>query len=123
MAKAIRYHKQGGPEVLQLDDIPVGEPGQGQVRIKHTAIGVNFVDTYQRSGLYPVSLPSGIGLEAAGKVEAVGEGVTAFQKEDRVAYCTGPRTEPTIQADTATGSVRSRIHRCTCSGTVGVRCS
>ncbi len=59
MAKAVRYHKQGGPEVLQVDDVQVGEPGQGQVRIKHTAIGVNFVDTYQRSGLYPMQLPAG----------------------------------------------------------------
>src|ERR687888_234911 len=72
MAKAIRYHRQGGPEVLQLDDIQVGEPGEGQVRIRHTAIGVNFVDTYQRSGLYPMALPGIAGNEAAGVVEAVG---------------------------------------------------
>ena len=57
MAKAMRFHKAGGPEVLQLDDVQVGDPGQGQVRIKHTAIGVNYVDTYQRSGLYPMPLP------------------------------------------------------------------
>ena len=65
MAKAVRYHKQGGPEVLQVDDVQVGDPGQGQVRIKHTAIGVNFVDTYQRSGLYPMQLPATAGNEAA----------------------------------------------------------
>ena len=59
MAKVVRFHKTGGPEVLQLDDLPVGEPGQGQVRVRHTAIGVNFIDTYQRSGLYPIQLPSG----------------------------------------------------------------
>ena len=57
MAKAVRYHKQGGPEVMQVDEVQVGEPGPGQVRIRHTAIGVNFVDTYQRSGLYPMQLP------------------------------------------------------------------
>ena len=86
MAKAIRYHKQGGPEVLQLDEVPVGDPGQGQVRIRHTAIGVNFVDTYQRSGLYPMQLPQVAGNEAAGVVEAVGAGVTDLKAGDRVAY-------------------------------------
>jgi NADPH2:quinone reductase len=86
MAKAIRYHRQGGPEVLQLDDIQVGEPGEGQVRIRHTAIGVNFVDTYQRSGLYPMQLPAVAGNEAAGVVEAVGPKVKDLKKGDRVAY-------------------------------------
>ena len=86
MAKAVRFHKQGGPEVLQLDEIQVGEPGQGQVRIRHTAIGVNFVDTYQRSGLYPMQLPAVAGNEAAGVVEAVGPGVKDLKKGDRVAY-------------------------------------
>src|ERR1700704_5752084 len=86
MAKAIRYHKQGGPEVLQLDDVQVGEPGQGQVRPRHTAIGVNFVDTYQRSGLYPMQVPAIAGNEGAGVVEAVGPGVKDLKKGDRVAY-------------------------------------
>ena len=86
MAKAIRYHKQGGPEVLQLDDVQVGEPGPGQVRIKHTAIGVNFVDTYQRSGLYPMQLPQVGGNEGAGVVEAAGAGVTDLKAGDRVTY-------------------------------------
>ena len=86
MTKAIRYHKQGGPEVLQVDDIQVGDPGQGQVRIRHTAIGVNFVDTYQRSGLYPMQLPQVGGNEGAGVVEAVGPGVTDLKAGDRVAY-------------------------------------
>ena len=86
MAKAVRYHKQGGPEVLQLDEVQVGEPGQGQVRIRHTAIGVNFVDTYQRSGLYPMQVPAVAGNEAAGVVEAVGPGVKDLKKGDRVAY-------------------------------------
>ena len=84
MAKAVRFHRQGGPEVLQVDDVPVGDPGPGQIRIRHTAIGVNFVDTYQRSGLYPLPLPSGLGLEGAGVVEEVGEGVDDIRKGDRV---------------------------------------
>jgi len=86
MPKAIRYHKQGGPEVLQLDEVAVGEPGPGQVRIRHTAIGVNFVDIYQRSGLYPMQLPQVAGNEGAGVVEAVGANVTELKKGDRVAY-------------------------------------
>ena len=86
MAKAIRFHKAGGPEVLQLDDVQVGDPGQGQVRIKHSAIGVNFVDTYQRSGLYPMPLPQVAGNEAAGVVEAVGAGVSDLKAGDRVTY-------------------------------------
>jgi len=86
MAKAVRYHKQGGPEVLQLDDIQVGDPGQGQVRIRHTAIGVNFVDTYQRSGLYPMQLPAVAGNEGAGVIDAVGPGVKGLKKGDRVCY-------------------------------------
>jgi NADPH:quinone reductase len=86
MSKAMRFHKQGGPEVLQLDDVQVGDPGPGQVRIRHTAIGVNFVDTYQRSGLYPMQLPAVAGNEAAGVVEAVGAGVKELKKGDRIAY-------------------------------------
>jgi NADPH2:quinone reductase len=86
MAKAIRFHKQGGPEVLQLDDVEVGEPGPGQVRIRHTAIGVNFVDTYQRSGLYPMQTPAVAGNEGAGVVEALGKGVKELKKGDRIAY-------------------------------------
>ena len=86
MAKAVRYHKQGGPEVLQVDDVQVAEPGAGQVRLRHTAIGVNFVDTYQRSGLYPMQLPAVAGNEAVGVVEAVGAGVTDLKKGDRACY-------------------------------------
>ena len=86
MAKAVRYHKQGGPEVLQLDEVQVGDPAQGQVRIRHTSIGVNFVDTYQRSGLYPMKLPQVAGNEGAGVVEAVGPGVTDLKAGDRIAY-------------------------------------
>jgi NADPH2:quinone reductase len=90
MTKAVRFHKTGGPEVLQVDDVQVGDPGDGQARVKHTAIGLNFIDTYHRSGLYPLSLPSGIGLEAAGVVEAVGKGVTHVKPGDRVGYAGGP---------------------------------
>ena len=86
MTKAVRFHKTGGPEVLQLDDVTVGDPGQGQVRVRHTAIGVNFIDTYQRSGLYPMQLPQTAGNEGAGVVEAVGPGVTLVKPGDRVAY-------------------------------------
>src|SRR5215510_14457185 len=86
MPKAIRFHRQGGPEVLQIDDVPVGEPGPGQVRIRHTAIGVNFVDTYQRSGLYPMQLPQTAGNEGAGVIDAVGPGVKGLKKGDRVCY-------------------------------------
>jgi len=86
MAKAIRFHKTGGPEVLQLEDVQVGDPGPGQARIRHTAIGVNFIDTYQRSGLYPMPLPQTAGNEGAGVVEAVGAGVTGFKAGDRVCY-------------------------------------
>jgi NADPH2:quinone reductase len=86
MTKAVRYHKTGGPEVLQLEDVPVGEPGAGQVKLRHTAIGVNFIDTYQRSGLYPMQLPQIAGNEGAGVVQAVGPGVTTLKTGDRVAY-------------------------------------
>jgi NADPH2:quinone reductase len=88
--KAIRFARTGGPEVLALEDIDLPAPRAGEVRVRHTAIGVNFIDTYHRCGLYPVSLPSGIGLEGAGVVEEVGDGVTAFRKGDHAAYCTGP---------------------------------
>jgi len=84
--KAVRFHKQGGPEVLQLDELPVAEPGPGQVRIRHTAVGVNFLDTYQRSGLYPMPVPQVAGNEGAGVVEAVGSGVSDLKAGDRVAY-------------------------------------
>jgi NADPH2:quinone reductase len=90
MAHAIRFSKTGGPEVLQWEDVNVPPPGQGEVQIRHKAVGLNYIDTYHRSGLYPMPLPSGIGLEAAGVVEAVGPGVTDFKVGDRVAYCNGP---------------------------------
>ena len=91
MTKAIRIHQHGGPEVLSWDDVEVPEPGPGQVRVKHTAVGVNYIDTYHRSGIYPVpALPLIFGLEAAGVVEAVGEGVADLAAGDRVCYGAGP---------------------------------
>ena len=86
MAQAIRMHQAGGPEVLRLEDVAVGEPGPGQARLRHVAVGINFADTYFRTGVYPVPLPAGIGVEASGVVEAVGEGVTNVKPGDRVTY-------------------------------------
>src|SRR3954454_13359229 len=90
MPKVIRITQTGGPEVLRWEEVEVGAPGEGQARIRHTAIGVNYLDTYHRSGLYPIPLPSGLGSEAAGVVEAVGPGVTVVKPGDRVTYAGGP---------------------------------
>jgi len=89
MPHAIRFNAVGGPEVLRWEAVAVGDPGPGEARVRHTACGVNFIDTYHRSGLYKVALPSGIGLEAAGTVEAVGAGVDWVKPGDRVAYSGG----------------------------------
>jgi NADPH2:quinone reductase len=90
MAHAIRIHKTGGPEVMQWEEVNVPQPGPGEALIRHKAIGLNYIDTYHRTGLYPMPLPSGLGLEGAGVVEAVGPGVTEFKPGDRVAYANGP---------------------------------
>lgn len=90
MVKAIRIHQVGGPEVMRVEEIEVGAAGAGEALVRHQAIGVNYVDTYHRSGLYPLPLPSGLGVEAAGVVEAVGAGVTSVRPGDRVAYSSGP---------------------------------
>ena len=91
MSRRIEFTAHGGPEVLSLVSRPVPDPGDGEVRVRNHAVGLNFIDTYQRSGLYPVAhLPSGLGSEGAGVVEAVGPGVTTFQPGDRIAYGTGP---------------------------------
>src|SRR5580698_4389459 len=89
MIKAIRFEKTGGSDVLQYVDYDLPPPAKGQVQVKHTAIGVNFIDTYHRTGLYALPLPSGLGSEAAGEVAAVGEGVTGFKIGERVGYCSG----------------------------------
>jgi NADPH2:quinone reductase len=91
MPKAIRIHEYGGPEVLRWEEVEVGEPGPGQLRVRHAAVGLNYIDVYHRTGLYPLpSLPWTLGMEGAGKVEAVGEGVTEFKVGDRVAYASPP---------------------------------
>ena len=91
MAKVIRFHEKGGPEVLRVEEHDVGEPGPGEARVRHLAVGVNFVDCYHRSGLYPLPLPSGLGSEAAGTVEAVGKGVKHVKAGDHVGYAGGPQ--------------------------------
>ena len=86
MPKSIIIKKSGGPEVLELQDVEVGVPGPNEIKVRNYAIGLNYIDTYHRSGLYPVKLPSGIGLEAAGKIEEVGANVTDLNKGDNIAY-------------------------------------
>jgi NADPH2:quinone reductase len=90
MAKAIRINRIGGPEVMEYVDVEVGEPGPGQARVRHAAIGLNFIDVYFRSGLYPQPLPAGLGMEGAGVVDAIGPGVTEVAVGDRVAYTGRP---------------------------------
>jgi NADPH2:quinone reductase len=90
MTKAVRFHKTGGPEVLVYEDVTVGDPGPDEARVKNNAIGLNFIDTYHRGGLYPLPLPSGVGLEAAGVIEALGANVKGLKAGDRVAYAGGP---------------------------------
>ena len=87
---AIRIHEHGGPEVLRWEPFDPGAPGPGELRVRIGAVGLNFIDTYHRSGLYPLALPSGLGLEGAGVIEALGDGVTEFAVGDRVAWGTGP---------------------------------
>ena len=90
MARTVIIEDHGGPEVLKLVDRPVGDPGPGEIRITHKAVGLNFIDVYQRNGLYKVQLPAALGMEAAGVVEAVGEGVTHLKPGDRAAYAATP---------------------------------
>lgn len=88
--RAIQIETLGGPDVLKIVDLPKPSPKPGEILVAQTAIGVNFIDTYHRTGLYPIKLPSGLGMEGAGIVEAIGEGVTRFKTGDRVAYASGP---------------------------------
>ena len=102
MATAIRIHEAGGPEQLKVEDIDVNDPAPGEVLIRHTAVGLNFIDIYQRSGLYPMDLPATLGMEAAGVVEALGDGVARLEPGDRIAYAMAGRaycTARTIPAD------------------------
>lgn len=87
--RAVRFDQTGGPDVLRLEDVPTPAPGPGEILIRHEAIGVNFIDTYMRSGLYPLALPSGLGQEGAGVVTAIGDGVTRFKVGDHAAYAMG----------------------------------
>ena len=103
MTTHIRFHETGGPEVLKLETVDLPPPGPGEARVRHSAIGVNFIDTYHRSGLYKMPLPSGIGKEGAGVVEAVGEGVTAVVPGDRVVYCDGPLGSYSSERNIAAG--------------------
>src|ERR1700761_444853 len=86
MPKAISFHEHGGPEVLRFEDFDPGKPAPDEAQVRHTAIGVNYIDVYDRTGLYPHELPGGIGREAAGIVTALGRGVTGLRRGDRVAY-------------------------------------
>src|ERR1700752_925292 len=90
MSKAVRIDRNGGPEELKIVDVEVGDPGPGEIRIRHKAVGLNFIDTYQRSGLYPLPMPLHLGMEASGIVEAVGEGVSHLKVGDRAAYASQP---------------------------------
>jgi NADPH:quinone reductase len=90
MPHAIRFSKTGGPEVLQWEEVSVAQPGANEALVRHKAVGLNYIDTYHRTGLYPLPLPSGIGLEGAGVIESVGAGVSEFKAGDRVAYANGP---------------------------------
>ncbi len=86
MTRAIRIHETGGPEKIMWEEVEVGTPGPGEVLVRNTAVGVNYIDTYHRSGLYPIPLPSTLGMEGAGIVEAIGPKVREFKRGDRVAY-------------------------------------
>ena len=90
MSKAIQIQQYGGPEVMKLIDVEVGAPGAGEVRVRHHACGLNYIDVYQRTGLYANPLPLNLGMEGAGVIEAVGEGVTHLKKGDRAAYASNP---------------------------------
>jgi NADPH:quinone reductase len=90
MANAIRFYQTGAPEVMQWENVEVGEPGPGEARIRHEAVGLNFADTYFRTGLYPVQLPAGLGVAGAGVVESVGDGVSQVRQGDRVTYTGSP---------------------------------
>jgi NADPH2:quinone reductase len=90
MPKAIRISQVGGPEVMEYVDVEVGEPGPGEVRVRHEACGLNYIDAYFRMGAYPLPLPAGLGMEASGVVEAIGEGVTHLKAGDRIAYAARP---------------------------------
>lgn len=107
MPRAIRIHEPGGPDVMRLEDVDVGPPGEGEVQVRHTAMGLNFIDVYDRSGLYPQkSLPAGLGREAAGVVVAIGKRVRAVRAGDRVAYVSSPGAYAELRNVTAAAVVK-----------------
>ena len=106
MVQAIRFAKTGGPEVLEWQQVEVGKPGDGQVRLRHTSVGLNYIDTYHRSGLYPVQMPSGIGLEAAGVVESVVDAVAIRKTRGHAAH--GRGADRGRRADCAGDRLRRR---------------
>jgi NADPH:quinone reductase len=109
MSRAIRFHETGGPEVLKLETVEVGDPGPGQARVRHTFVAVNFIDVYFRTGHYPLPLPNGLGSDAVGVVEAVGSGVTDVRVGDRVGYLLGP------QGACSAKSTRSKVAKRSCT--------
>ena len=129
--KAIQIMETGGPDVMRLVDIDVPPPGKGEIQLRQTAIGLNYIDTYHRSGLYTLPLPAGIGMEAAGIVEAVGEGVKGFKPGDRAAYGLGPRGAyafvrniPAVRAvklPKAIGDETAAASRCRSDGRSGIQ--
>ena len=105
MAKAVRFYETGGPEVLRIEDVAVGDPGAGEVRVRHAAVGLNFADTYFRQGYYPVPLPNGMGVEAAGVIEAVGPDTNGYKVGDRVTYTGSPLGAYSTERVMPTGSL------------------
>jgi NADPH2:quinone reductase len=105
MAQAVRFYEAGGPDVLRLEDANVGNPGEGEVRVRHHAVGLNFADTYFRQGYYPVPLPNGMGVEASGVIEAVGPNVNGFRIGDRVTYTGSPLGAYATERVMPTGSL------------------
>jgi NADPH2:quinone reductase len=111
MSLAVQIRQPGGPEELQLVDVPVGEPGPGEIRIRHQAIGLNFIDVYQRTGLYPNPLPLTLGMEGAGVVEAVGEGVTHLKVPRRPRRLRQPAARQLLRGARDAGQVRVQAAR------------
>ena len=109
MPKSIIINKHGGPEVLELVDVKVGTPGPNDIKIKNLAIGLNFIDTYHRSGLYPLKLPSPIGMEGAGIIEEVGSAVKNFSKGDKVTYASPPSNESIPPGSYLSRQVRNHV--------------
>src|SRR6185369_16575903 len=107
LAKVVRFYEAGGPRVLRIEDRGVGEPGEGEVRVRHVAVGMNFADTYFRQGYYPVPLPNGMGVEASGVIEAVGKNVNGWRVGDRVTYTGSPLGAYSTERVMATSSLIS----------------